>query len=165
MPFLNDYDDRIVGTQGYLFYGDEPGPGDPAHGDPIWNPDGSNNLDSGSYIPITRWSMQSTRATVDWTSSVWYDAETYSICPVSIVTAVKHVLVIEGRFRINSLNGTILKDLEDATAVSRVRLGLTYYQPYGSGLFQVVDYSMSLDVGDVVNYTCLLKSYGKFILG
>ncbi len=126
----------------------------------------SGYLTFGGYnIPITKWSMKTTRNLPDSTDNGDYNSTDDLIYHTRIPVSVDSDVSIEGRYHKDVLPGTLIAVLFTGATAVNVSLGLDSATVYGHGAFDLMDFSCDLPIEDMVTFSATLKSNGQFVRG
>jgi hypothetical protein len=129
--------DKITGKAGFIFY-------------------------NGTQLPIRRFSLRITRNVADCTDSSDYDSVADLIGPTQIPTSAVAEGTIEGCYRRSSTASVIIANLFTGITAVPCTFGIDANTPIGSGTFDITDYQQDAPLGDVVSFTCTVRSNGLF---
>jgi hypothetical protein len=160
MPILEN-DDRVVGTQGYLFFGNPPTDDPPDPSDPF-PPDDPPFDANSTRIPITLWDCKIDKHTVDATNSTNYHPGTGMIYGVHAQTSINAEGSIEGRFRLSVIPDTIVASLYSDRATPEITLAFAEFFVFAQGFAIITSFRTSNPIDDTVNFWAAWKSYGVF---
>lgn len=145
MPMLA-YDDRIVGTGGFVTYED---PDDTEQEFPI-------------FIPITSWSVRCTKYFDSITSSQNYDPNSNLLYPSRVQVGMLVEGSIAGRFRMSILPPTLLNAMYFGQTTPIITLYLRGDMEFGNGYFHLSEFEVMFPYDGVVEYQARILSEGMF---
>lgn len=119
-------------------------------------------LINGYTVPITKATPKTTRKLADVTDNGDYDTPSDLLWPTQLPVMAPVEMTIEGRFRKSSTPAAIISLLYTGATAVPTRLGMDASTVYGSGNFDISDFSSDMPVDDVVTFTCTVRSNGKF---
>lgn len=116
----------------------------------------------GAQIPITKYTAKSTRTLADTTDSADYDSGNNIIYKSQIPVSEQMELSVEGNFYLSITNQTLLTAILTGVNEVPVVLGLNAGALFGSGNFDISDFSTDVPVEDTVKWTATFRSNGPF---
>lgn len=119
----------------------------------------------GTVLPIKKYTPKTTRKLIDTTDSANYDAATDMLYASQVPTMISQELTVEGIFDLNSTPTVVMNLLFSGAAAAAVVLGLKSGVLYGSGVYDISDFSTDVPVDDVVSWSATFKLNGKFTPG
>lgn len=167
MPF---FDDRLVGTQGYMLFAASVDVGAGDQRMPFMTPpparSGAYPTLPGNYafIPIRAWASQVSRGFSDVTASCHYEPNTDMVYPAGIPTTLAMEIRAEGLMHLDVIPYTVVLNMFSGAEPSRVILGFDDYNPFFEGDCLVTNFICSTPINDAVSYSCVIRPYGAFTL-
>jgi hypothetical protein len=117
---------------------------------------------NGSIVPITSVTPKINRKVPDSTDSGDYNGPQDMIANTQIPASYNIEFAIEGRFRFSAIPDLFaLAVTSDTQFPMTIGLDLTPTY-YGSGLVDIIDFTTTIPVEDVVNYSCNVKTWGAW---
>jgi len=120
---------------------------------------------NNTQIPITKYSPKVTRTLADSTDSTDYDATIDMINMSQLPVTLSQELSVEGKWNLANTNQALLTMCYSGITAVPVVLGLNAGALFGSGLFDMSDFSADSPINDTITFTCTLRSNGKFTPG
>lgn len=117
---------------------------------------------NGTYIPITKYTMEVSRRLVDTTDNTNYDPDTNILSNSQIAVMANTTINVEGLFHVDSTPSGLMFNLYSGIRALPATLGLDAGLVMGHGLFDLSNFSCQVQIDDTVKYTCQLVSNGKF---
>lgn len=120
---------------------------------------------NGTFIAFKTIKPKTSIDLADSTDSSNYDVTSNLVHKSQIACTTQLELSIEGFFDLNSTASVLLTKAYVAGNSFPVIINLNATAVYGHGNFDISDFEASIDVNDMVTFTCTLKSNGIFIQG
>lgn len=120
---------------------------------------------NGQQFFITKYSPKVTRTLADTTDSADYNASIDMVQSSQIPVMLTQELAVEGNFHLSQTIQGLLTTVYSGINAVPVVLGLNAGALFGSGAFDVSDFSADVPIIDTCKYTASMKSNGPFIPG
>lgn len=117
---------------------------------------------NGYQIPITKYTLDVSRTLVDSTDNTNYDFDSNILFNTQIPVMANTTINVEGMFHVNLIPPALMFNLYSGIRACPCTLGLDSGSLMGHGLFDISSFNASVDIKDMIKYTCQLVSNGKF---
>ncbi len=114
----------------------------------------------GLDIPIVKMTPKVTRKLGDTTDNGDYDEDQNMVATTQIPCTYTNEATIEGRFRVSTTPSSWLTRLFTGASNIDIVFGIDNDNIWGSGAFDISDFSTDIPVDDIVNYTATVRSNG-----
>ena len=120
---------------------------------------------AGNRIFLTKYSPNVDKTLADTTDGADYDPASRLIHPTQQAVKVGQTLDVEGVYDVNKVPPAIIALLYSNVDAVPVQLGLTEGILFGSGLFDIENFSADVPIEDKVSWKASFKSNGIFTPG